>query len=111
MPEQKEFQKPLDQWLDEPQKVKGYDFKFNPENQSVKLEEKEETVHIKTMYTKSESVPFSCADGKHKWKVIDRHNYTVKCQHCPIYKRILPAFEFLDPEGHIRNRENNQVIA
>lgn len=112
MPDQdKKFSKPLDEWLEEPQKIKGYDFQFNPENQSVKLVEKDETVNIKTMYTKAEPTQFSCANGKHEWKLLDRHEYTVKCKRCPLYKRLVPAFEFLDKEGHIRSRETGEIIA
>jgi hypothetical protein len=106
-----DFDKPLNEWIDEPQRVKRPALEFDPQSKTARMVEKTETVYVRTMYTKAEPRPFSCANGHHQWKIIDRHSYTAKCQLCPLYKRLIPAFEYLDKDGHIRSRETGEILS
>lgn len=75
-----------------------------------KVDTVKEKVQERVRYTKATPKPFSCKDGKHRWKMVDRHQHLAACTKCLKRRFLRAAYETIDREGHIIDRETKRII-
>lgn len=105
---------PLDQDIVEEQEIEreaivpdGHD---ENGNLRFKVDKVKEKVQVVTRYTKAEPKFFSCKDGTHHWEMIDRHKHIAKCRNCSKHRFLRAAYEYIDKDGHLRNRDTHALI-
>lgn len=106
-----QFDKPFDEWLEESETIDQPVNYFDPATQKITTSIEKRKHNFKVKYEKVVVESNVCKDFEHRWYVIDRHNYIVKCRECPIHKRIMPGMEYIDQSGHIRLKEDDRMIA
>lgn len=73
-----EFNKPLNQWVEDEIEVPSYEPKLNKKEKRIEFTKTTKKVTRKTMYVNSIPRKFSCADG-HKYFCLDKKKYIFKC--------------------------------
>jgi len=108
------FDKPLDQDIVETREVVRREMVpdgTNPDGTPrFKIQTVQEAVEEVVRYTMAPKKPFACAKGQHVWEMIDRHRHIAKCQRCPKHRFLRAVYEYIDPEGHIRDRDTHALI-
>ncbi len=84
---------------------------FNPVTKKVGEETVTEKQKVRVRYDRTELDSMFCPDFTHVFRVVDSHNYVIKCKNCPLHKHIQPGTEYIDKDGHVRLRSNDTVIA
>ena len=110
-----DFPKPLDQDLIEEQEVENQVITPTGETDAdgtpkFKIERVKEKVEIITRYTRAVPRFFSCKEGTHKWVMVDRHKHIAKCATCPKHRYLRAAYETIDPDGHLIDRDTRTII-
>ena len=108
---QKQFDKPLDKWVEEEEDVERVNNIFNPETRKITQETVIEKQKFKVRYDRVVGDFKTCTPFEHEWFVSDSHKYIISCRKCPLNKHIMPGREYIDPDGHVRSRDNDLLIA
>lgn len=75
-----------------------------------KVDTVKEKVQITTRYTKATPKFFSCKDGHHHWQMIDRHKHIAGCTECPKRRFLRAVYDYIDQDGHLRDRDTKAII-
>lgn len=105
------FKKPLGKWITEEEDVERIVNTFDPSTKKITTETITEKQKIKVMYEKTLLEGMFCPNFHHNFKIIDSHNYVIKCKNCPLHKHISPGNEYIDSEGKVRSRETDEQVA
>lgn len=106
-----QFDKPLDEWLEEDEEVDQVVNHFDPATQKVTTSIEKAKHRFKVKYEKTSVDSIMCKEFEHYWYVMDRHNYLIRCKHCVLSKRIMPGLEYIDQNGHVRDKATDKLIA
>lgn len=105
------FDKPIGKWITEEEDVERVVKTFDPITRKVGEETVIEKEKVRVRYDKTSLDSMFCKDFTHVFRIIDSHNYVIKCKNCPLHKHIQPGTEYIDKDGHVRLRSNDTVIA
>ena len=105
------FNKPIGKWITEEEDFERVVNTFNPVTKKVSQETITEKQKVKVRYDRTSLDAMFCPDFTHVFRVIDSHNYVIKCKNCPLHKHIQPGTEYIDKDGCVRLRSNDSVIA
>lgn len=103
------FDKPLGEWIEEEHEVPIMEGKFE-NGKLVGVQQGTTTRKVKTMYSKVTPQKFSCKDGTHLWRMLDKGRGVAKCQNCTKHRFLRAPFDFIDKEGALRNRDTGELI-
>lgn len=101
-----DFNKPLDEWVEEEVKVPSYEVKFD-KGKPTHIEETEVTRKIKTIYTKVVPVKMSCKDMKHNWYMLDKRKHIAACTNCIKHRYLRAIYETIK-DGKIIDRDTGE---
>lgn len=110
MADEQTFPHPLNEWIDREVDVPVMEGKLNSKGELVGIEQGTTKRKVKTMYSKVPPVPFSCKDGTHKWRMIDKRRHVASCGNCPKNRFLRAAYERIDENGVLRDRDTNEII-
>lgn len=106
----KDFDRPLDQWVDETREVDQPTAGFDPVTKTVRNVRTEKVkVAVPTRYTRTSVAATLCPSGEHQYRVIDKHRYVAACRQCPTRRFYRPAYETIK-DGHFIDRATNSII-
>lgn len=99
-----EFDKPLNEWIEEDVDVKVMTPTFDPETKKVELKQEIKRVKQKTYYSDSAPTRLVCTD--HVYRCIDKGKYKFKCVKCDWHRIALPvSFKFDEATGILTRRD------
>lgn len=107
--EQKPFDKPLNEWIEEDVDVKVMSPTYNPQTKRVELKEDIKRVKQKTYYSDSPASRVVC--NNHHYQMINPGKYMFKCTNCD-WHRIAPpvTFRFIPETGELLRRKTGQRV-
>lgn len=100
----KEFDKPLDEWIEEEIEVPTIEPVLNKSGKVVKLKKTIRKATQKTFYSRGKSRKVLCGD--HEYYSLDKGKYLFRCKHCD-WRMIAPPinFKFDEKTGKLTHRE------
>ena len=105
MNDQKKFNKPLDQWVEENKEIEA----TVPTLTKGKVEYVKKKIKAteRVMYTEPSIYSDFCAKKDHYWEVEDKHNYIFRCKKCRMKRRVYPlTYDFKD--GKLIHRKSGE---
>ncbi len=102
-----DFKKPLDQYIDEHVEVERPTADYNPRTKTIENFRMEKVkVSVPTRYTKSSQYASICPNRQHSWHMIDKHRHIAACKQCVKRRFIHVAYECINSEGHLVDRDS-----
>lgn len=111
MPQNNDFNKPVGKWIEETEQIERVVNSYDPQTRKITSETITENNKVKVIYEKTLLENNFCRNSEHIFKIIDSHKYIVKCQKCPLHRRISVGNEYIDSYGHIRRRDDDSIVA
>lgn len=104
MADVKDFDKPLDTWIEEDVDVHTFEPEVDEDNNRVKFKSVTKKIKQRTFYSEGSTSTVVCTD--HRYFPLDKGKYLFKCRHCS-WRRIAPPVSFkYDPETGILTRRH-----
>lgn len=106
-----QFDKPLNQWIEEEVKVNAIRPVMRQEGDKIRTEYKsiETTQTQKSIYVESKERKIGCSKGHHDCFMEDRHKYIVGCNQCELHWKISPLHHDIK-NGQIVFRDTGKLL-
>lgn len=107
--QQKPFDKPTNEWIEEEVDLNVMSPIYNPETKRVELKEEKKKVKQRTYYSDSPASRVVC--NSHHYQMLDPGKYMFKCTKCD-WHRIAPpvTFQFIPETGELLRRKTGQRV-
>lgn len=107
--QQKPFDKPTNEWIEEDIDLQVMSPVFNPETKRVELKEETKRVKQRTYYSDNPASRVVC--NSHHYLPFDMGKYMFKCSKCD-WHRIAPpvTFQYLPDTGELVRRKSGQRV-
>lgn len=109
MNDTQKFDRPLDEWVDEEREVERLAVEDDG-NGKFKVKPIKIKVNVPTRYTRATFNSNICKSGKHIWVMPNKNKHVANCTNCPKFRNIRAAFEYIDQDNHIRDRDSKMLI-
>lgn len=105
----KEFDKPLNEWVQEEIEIATIEPVLNEKHEVVGLKHGKRKAYEKTMYVNAPETSVDCGKGSHMWHIPDKHKHVAFCKKCPKRRLIRAVYERVI-EGKIVDRDSGELI-
>lgn len=104
--DQKKFNKPLDEWIEETKEIEAVTPKYS--KRGVEYIKKTIKAKEKVVYTEPKIYRQFCSREDHYWECEDKHNYIFRCTKCSQKRKVFPiTYDYKD--GKLIHRKTGEL--